>query len=148
MQETLNEIGNNTADWILAVGGLFGLIFTLHYGFKAPWWRVAVLDDEGNVQYDAQGNKITEPNRIGRMFMMFGVALCLFSAIVLLSLFLGPTYPGRVLVRLFGYSFYTLAVFGFTLTYFRERRSAVPRLPTRKHPLSGDSSTIDIDADD
>lgn len=75
-------------EFFLAVGDYILLssfpalaLFVGFYFFGSPWKKLLV----------------------GRSLMYFALALLLICTIVLLSLFLGPTYPGREFVRIFGY---------------------------------------------
>jgi hypothetical protein len=97
---------------IYMVGILLGLAFTLMYAFTAPWWRSA----------------------IGRMFIVIGSAVVMAGVTVLLSLLLGADYPGREIVRMAGFGFFSAAMGFLFFTYLHERRKppGSSRLPIRK----------------
>lgn len=107
---------------IYGIGGLAGLIFVLHYGLSAPWWKSAV----------------------GRMFIVIGAAI-VFAQVTLLyqigkGAFIGRPLPaltvGDLVLRLIGYCLFALAM-GFLLgTYLHERRKPSSLLPTRKDSMS------------
>lgn len=100
---------NNIADIILLVSLPAVLYFTVSYGLRAPWWK----------------------SLIGIMFFSLGAALSIFDAIVLLSLFLGPDYPGRPIIRIFGYVLLTLSLYFICIVYEVERRTPNSVLPSR-----------------
>lgn len=96
MNETLLTIG----DWLLLSSMPALALFVGFYFFASPWKKLLV----------------------GRSLMYFAASLFLISGIVLLSLFLGPDYPGRELVRIAGYglvSFTTWRLF-FTLRHIQK----------------------------
>lgn len=77
------------------------VLFLIVYTVTAPWWRSA----------------------IGRMFVIAQAAIVLVSIVVLLSLVLGTTYPGRDIVRLAGYSLHFVGQLVFLVTYLNTRRA-------------------------
>jgi hypothetical protein len=81
-------------------------LFVGYYYFGSPWKKLLV----------------------GRSLMYFAVSLLIISVIVLLSLFLGPDYPGREWVRLIGYvgvSITTWRLF-FTLRHIQKNPPIMP----------------------
>ena len=123
-EQEWNLIGNNIGDWILVLASFFMLLFSIHYTATAPFWYLKIRQHDGTV--------VKVRNALGRMFFFLGWSTVIFGGVVVLSLFLGTEYPGRVWVRLIGYSFYAAATASFFVTYIHERRSADPQLATHK----------------
>lgn len=116
---------------VYVLGLLAGVLFTVHYGVTAPWWRSAV----------------------GRMFIVIGMALVVAGVtavwqIVVASLGVTPFTPRplhELLVRLLGYGVFSVAM-GFLLgTYFYERRQPFSDLPARKEQNMKRSSLVQVD---
>lgn len=103
---------NTFADYILLIGLIPATVFFVDFviirPFRKylPWWQ----------------------SPVGRMFAFLALANVLLTGNVLASLFLGVEYPGRPLFRLVGYSAFTLAMVQLVITYYIERRSALPVL--------------------
>lgn len=117
--EFLYDVGTT----IYAIGLLAGLIFSVHYMTTAPWWTSAV----------------------GRMFAMIGLALVVAGVTVIVQIMLQPEGIWRLVFRLAGYGFFSLAM-GFLLgTYLRERLrvgvSILPLPPKRKKGIMNNAPT-------
>lgn len=106
---TIDDQINNIADIILLTSLPAVVYFTISYGIRAKWWKTL----------------------IGIMFFSLGAALTIFDSIVLLSLFLGPDYYGRPVIRVVGYVLLSLSLYFICIVYEVERRSPTPVLPVR-----------------
>lgn len=113
--EPLYDIGT----FIYLAGIIIGLVFGIHYGTHAPWWKSAV----------------------GRMFMIVVLAVVLAGATVVLQIAvpLDNDHPARLTMRLLGYGGYTAAMAFILGTYLHERRQAsspLPLPPRREQQMS------------
>lgn len=105
---------------IYALGIIAGVVFTVHYGISAPWWRTAV----------------------GRMFMVIGLALVTAGATVLWQIIVAsigaspftPRPAHELIIRLVGYGVFTVAMAFLLGTYIHERRKPYSVLPVHKPP--------------
>lgn len=99
-------------DMILLLGIFPALFFLFDYGLRrpflgfVPWWK----------------------SSIGWMFMVMALGFVATDTAVLMSIFLGPEYPGREVVRIIAFGFSTLASFVLTVVYLREKRLRGPRV--------------------
>lgn len=106
MQAEQIEIANNVADYLLAASLVPTAYFAVTYTFRPP--RVK--------------------GTVGATFALLAWALFVIETIVALSLFLGPEYPLRWLLRDIGYGSLFLAMTLICVVYEIERRSATPRI--------------------
>lgn len=83
-------------------------------------------------------------DRIGWMFVLSQTGTALVSIIVVLSLTLGLSYPGREFVRSVGYILFCLGQSTLLYTYLIERRKPHSKLPTNSlsSPQDRDTATL------
>lgn len=108
---------------IYIVGLLVGIVFGLHYGWSAPWWRSAV----------------------GRMFVVITLALLVAGATVVVQILVPLEQDDhlRLALRLLGYGSFAVAMSFLLGTYLHERRQPTSPLPIRKeHDMSESSQQL------
>lgn len=104
MQAEQIEIANNVADYFLAAALIPTFLLAVSYSFREP--RIK--------------------GTVGTSFVLVVWALLLIEIIVVLSLFLGPEYPYRWLLRDIGYGALFVFMTIIYIVYEIERRSSVP----------------------
>lgn len=103
---SLTPIPEGLSHFLLTTGDLIAfqnlvptVLFVLYYGFLQPWRN----------------------NFVGRALMRLGLALVITNFIVVATLFLGPDYLGREIVRLAGYGYSGYASWVIFLALLRVR---------------------------